>query len=65
MYKVLFSKQGRKDAVKIERNHLCETHRFVYELRVNENHDLDNNNEPYEGIVWVLSMWTHYKSIKS
>ena len=100
MYKVLFSKQARKDAVKIERNYLRtqvekiitvvennpfehsqgfeelrgqfknkfsrrinKMHRFVYEMRTNEQHEVDMNNMPFEGIVWVLSMWTHYDKL--
>ena len=38
-------------------------HRFVYEILPNTDNSLDNNGIPYEGIVWVLSMWTHYERI--
>ena len=38
-------------------------HRFVYEILPNENNEVDKNGTLYEGIVWVLSMWTHYERI--
>ena len=93
MYKILNSKQAKKDAVNIMRNGLRakveeihktvmhnpyepsqhfeelkgrlkgkysrrinRVHRFVYEVLPNANNELDENNTPYEGIVWVLSM---------
>ncbi|MCL2089577.1 MAG: Txe/YoeB family addiction module toxin [Oscillospiraceae bacterium] len=100
MYKVLNSRQAKKDAVNIERNGLRPqvekifttvkrdpfeksqsfeelkgrlkgkysrriniAHRFVYEILPNENNEVDENGAIYEGIVWVLSMWTHYDRV--
>jgi len=36
-------------------------HRYVYQILPNTKNLLDENNEPYKGIVHVLSMWTHYE----
>ncbi|GHV52628.1 addiction module protein [Synergistales bacterium] len=36
-------------------------HRFVYRLFPNDENFTDSNGEPYEGIVHVLRMWTHYE----
>ena len=100
MYKVLNSRQAKKDAVNIERSGLrtkvdeifetvernpyepsqsfeelkgrlkgkysrriTKVHRFVYEILPNTNNELDENNQPYEGIVWALTMWTHYEGL--
>jgi Txe/YoeB family toxin of toxin-antitoxin system len=35
-------------------------HRFVYEVLPNTEDLKDDKGEPYEGIVKVVSMWTHY-----
>ena len=36
-------------------------HRFVYEVLPNDENAVDpNSNEPYDGIVKVISIWTHY-----
>ena len=35
-------------------------HRFVYEVLPNADGLKDDNGEPYEGTVKVISMWTHY-----
>ena len=100
MYKVLYSKQAKKDAVNIQRSGLRpkveeihktvmnnpyepsqsfeelkgrlkgkysrrinKTHRFVYEILPNTDNEVDENGAPYDGIVWVLTMWTHYKGL--
>jgi Txe/YoeB family toxin of toxin-antitoxin system len=34
--------------------------RFVYEVLPNDKELMDNNGKQYDGIVKVLSMWTHY-----
>jgi Txe/YoeB family toxin of toxin-antitoxin system len=36
-------------------------HRFVYEVLPNTEGFKDENDERYEGIVKVVSMWTHYE----
>jgi Txe/YoeB family toxin of toxin-antitoxin system len=36
-------------------------HRFVYEVMPNDENAKDANGELYEGIVKVISMWTHYE----
>jgi Txe/YoeB family toxin of toxin-antitoxin system len=36
-------------------------HRFVYEVLPNTDGAKDQNGELYEGVVKVLSMWTHYE----
>jgi Txe/YoeB family toxin of toxin-antitoxin system len=36
-------------------------HRFVYQVLPNTNNLLDENDKPYDGIVRVLRMWTHYE----
>jgi len=36
-------------------------HRFVYEVLPNTEGLKDDNGIPYEGIVKVISMWTHYE----
>jgi len=38
-------------------------HRFVYEVLPNSDNAKDENGEPYDGIVKVLTMWTHYEQI--
>ncbi|MDR1687616.1 MAG: Txe/YoeB family addiction module toxin [Clostridiales bacterium] len=35
-------------------------HRFVYEVLPNDLNLKDNSGKLYDGIVKVLSMWTHY-----
>jgi Txe/YoeB family toxin of toxin-antitoxin system len=35
-------------------------HRFVYEVSPNTENLIDPNGVPYEGIVKVASMWSHY-----
>jgi Txe/YoeB family toxin of toxin-antitoxin system len=34
--------------------------RLVYQALKNENGELDDNREPYQGIVKVIRMWTNY-----
>ena len=36
-------------------------HRFVYEVLPNVDNLTDENGDLYEGIVKVVSMWTHYE----
>jgi Txe/YoeB family toxin of toxin-antitoxin system len=36
-------------------------HRFVYEVLPNSKNLTDENGIPYEGIIHVLRMWTHYE----
>ncbi|MDR1320931.1 MAG: Txe/YoeB family addiction module toxin [Gracilibacteraceae bacterium] len=36
-------------------------HRFVYEVLPNDTNAKDANGKPYDGIVKVISMWTHYE----
>ena len=36
-------------------------HRFVYEILPNDENAKDANDEPYKGIIKVISMWTHYE----
>jgi Txe/YoeB family toxin of toxin-antitoxin system len=36
-------------------------HRFIYAVLPNAENLEDENNVPYEGIVKVLRMWTHYE----
>jgi Txe/YoeB family toxin of toxin-antitoxin system len=36
-------------------------HRLVYQLLPNHGNELDINNEPYQGIVKIIRMWTHYE----
>ena len=36
-------------------------HRFVYDVLPNIDNLVDDNNVPYEGIVKILQMWTHYE----
>jgi len=38
-------------------------HRFVYEVLPSVNNEKDEAGAPYEGIVKVVSMWTHYARI--
>ena len=38
-----------------------EQHRFVYYVLPNKMNIINNNKMPYEGIVHVLKMWTHYE----
>ena len=38
-----------------------EQHRFVYDVLPNKMNIVDENNNPYEGIVHVLKLWTHYE----
>jgi len=100
MYKVMFSKQSKKDAENIKRNNLRpqvekiinvvknnpfeysqsfeelkgrlkgkysrrinKEHRFVYEILPNTENEQDENDNLYKGIVWVLSIWTHYERV--
>jgi len=100
MYKVIATKQTRKDAINIERSglktHVNEIikviernpfelsqdfeelrgkwkgvysrrinkrHRFVYELLPNIENELDERDCPYDGIVRILAMWTHYERL--
>jgi Txe/YoeB family toxin of toxin-antitoxin system len=36
-------------------------HRFVYEVLPNTEGFKDNNDVLYEGIIKIISMWTHYE----
>ena len=36
-------------------------HRFVYEVLPNTENLADENDVPYEGIVKILRMWTHFE----
>jgi Txe/YoeB family toxin of toxin-antitoxin system len=36
-------------------------HRFVYEILPNVENEAEANGNPYNGVVKVLSMWTHYE----
>ena len=36
-------------------------HRFVYEILPNTENCKDENGLPYEGVVKVITMWTHYE----
>lgn len=36
-------------------------HRFIYEVLPNIEEFRDENEELYEGIVKVISLWTHYE----
>jgi len=36
-------------------------HRFIYEVLPNDNNHKDINGVLYDGIIKVISMWTHYE----
>lgn len=36
-------------------------HRLVYQVEPNTELEKDQNGEPYQGIVHVVRMWTHYE----
>jgi Txe/YoeB family toxin of toxin-antitoxin system len=36
-------------------------HRFVYQVLPNENNEKDDNGIPYQGIIKIIRMWTHYE----
>jgi Txe/YoeB family toxin of toxin-antitoxin system len=36
-------------------------HRLVYQVLPNPDNDMDDNGIPYQGIVKVVRMWTHYE----
>ena len=36
-------------------------HRLVYRIEANETGVSDNSGRPYDGIVYVKRMWTHYE----
>ena len=38
-------------------------HRLVYEVFANQDHIKNEDDEEYEGIVFVRSMWSHYENI--
>ena len=38
-----------------------EQHRFVYDVQPNTDNLMDKSGTPYNGIVHVLRMWTHYE----
>ena len=42
---------------------ISKKHRFVYEIRPNTDNHLNDNGVSYKGIVWVLTMWTHYERL--
>jgi len=36
-------------------------HRLVYQVLPNENEEKDATGTPYQGIIKVIRMWTHYE----
>jgi len=36
-------------------------HRLVYQILANENNDKGEDGTPYQGIVKIIRMWTHYE----
>jgi Txe/YoeB family toxin of toxin-antitoxin system len=36
-------------------------HRLVYEILPNENGEKDITDIPYQGIIKIIRMWTHYE----
>jgi Txe/YoeB family toxin of toxin-antitoxin system len=36
-------------------------HRLVYEILPNENSEKDNTGIPYQGIIKIIRLWTHYE----
>jgi Txe/YoeB family toxin of toxin-antitoxin system len=36
-------------------------HRLVYQVLPNENGEKDTSHVPYQGIVKIVRMWTHYE----
>jgi len=36
-------------------------HRLVYQVFPNDNNEKDAANVPYQGIVKIIRMWTHYE----
>jgi len=38
-----------------------EQHRYIYDVQPNTDNMLDETDTPYDGIVHVLRMWTHYE----
>lgn len=36
-------------------------HRLVYQVEPNTDRETDPDGEPYQGIVYVIRMWTHYE----
>jgi len=36
-------------------------HRLVYQILANENTDKDGAGVPYQGIIKIIRMWTHYE----
>jgi len=36
-------------------------HRLVYQVLPNENNERDTTGVPYQGIVKIIRMWTHYE----
>ncbi len=40
---------------------ISDQHRFVYQVLPNADNLTDENDIPYEGIVHILRMWTHYE----
>ena len=53
MYLVRFSKQAEKD-INVQ-------HRLVYEVYENTENLLSPDGKPYDGIIRVIRMWTHYE----
>jgi len=36
-------------------------HRLVYQVEPNSEHEIDPEGKPYQGIVHVVRMWSHYE----
>ncbi|MCL2802185.1 MAG: Txe/YoeB family addiction module toxin [Treponema sp.] len=36
-------------------------HRLVYQILPNDNNEIDKNGNPYQGIIKIIRMWTHYE----
>jgi len=36
-------------------------HRLVYQILANENDDRDADGIPYQGVIKIIRMWTHYE----
>jgi len=97
MYKIVLTRQAKKDAQKLEQNGLKPKaagiikiirfnpyqnppfyeklqgykdtysrkiniqHRLIYQLLPNENEEKDIEGIPYQGIIKIIRMWTHYE----
>lgn len=38
-------------------------HRLVYQVLENETNLLDANGKPFDGIIKIIRMWTHYSNV--